>query len=242
MDKMSLNAKKRTLIGRKVKNLRKQGIIPANIYGKKVKSTAVEVGEKDFSVIYGKSGLSGLLNLSVDGKDHPVLIHKVQTDVLSKRPLHIDFFQVDLKEKVTAKVPLVAIGEAPAVKDKIGVVLHLLSEVEIEALPSDLLDKIEIDISNLKAVDQSIKISDLKVSDKIKIMSDSNLDIIKIAPLVSKEAEALAKEEAEKAAAAAAAAAQTTAQPGTQPAGAPQTETAKETTPQPSPSTENKNQ
>lgn len=239
MDKITLKAKKRTLLGRKVKKLRKEGLIPANVYGKKVKSEAIEVEEKEFTEVFTKAGETAIVNLVLDGKDHPVLIHLVQHDPVTRFPLHIDFFQVDLKEKVTAKVPLVIVGESPAVKDKIGVLLHILSEVEIEALPADLLEKIEVDVSSLSAVDQLIKVGELKVSDKVKILTDANLDVVKIAPLISKEAEKLAKEEAEKAAAAAAAAVATT--PTTEPAQTPTAASSKETPtqqPQPAPTKE----
>ncbi len=206
MDKHTLKANKRTVLGHKVKNLRKQGLLPANIYGKKVKSLAVEVAEKDFTSVFAKVGETGLIELTVGDEKKPVLVHNVAYNPVTDKPLHVDFFQVDLKEKVTAKVKLVMIGESPAVKDKVGVLLTIISDVEVEALPSDLPDKIEVDITVLSALDQTLKVSDLKVSDKIKILTNSASEIIKVAPLVSKEAEKMAAEEAAAAAAAAASA------------------------------------
>lgn len=210
MDKVTLNAQKRTVVGRKVKKLRKEGFVPANLYGKKVKSQAVLVAEKDFSGVFAKVGETGLVELLIDKTSHPVLIHNVSHHAVTGFPLHVDFFQVDLKEKVTTKVPLAFIGESLAVKDKLGVLLHILSEVEIEALPTDLPEKLEIDINGLKAVGDTLKVSDLKISDKIKILTDASFEVIKVAPLVSKEAEKMAKEEAAAAAAAAAEAAAAT--------------------------------
>ncbi len=209
MDKHTLKANKRTVLGHKVKNLRKQGLLPANIYGKKVKSLTIEVVEKDFTSVFAKVGETGLVELTVGDEKKPVLVHNVAYNPVTGKPLHIDFFQVDLKEKVTAKVKLVTVGESPAVKDKVGVLLHILSEVEVEALPSDLPENIEVDISALSALDETLKVSDLKVSDKIKILTNPVSEIIKVAPLVSKEAEKMA---AEVAAAAAAAAASATAE------------------------------
>ncbi len=206
MDKHALKANKRTVFGHKVKNLRKQGLLPANIYGKKVKSLAVEVAEKDFSLVFAKVGETGIVELTVGEEKKPVLVHNVAYNPVTGKPLHIDFFQVDLKEKVTAKVKLAIVGESPAVKDKIGVLLHILSEVEVEALPSDLPDKIEVDITGLVSLDQTLKVSDLKVPDKIKILTNSASEIVKVAPLVSKEAEKMAAEEAATAAAAVASA------------------------------------
>ncbi len=202
MRSIKLKASKRKIFGRKVKVLRKEGILPANLYGKKIKSVGIQVDRKEFASIYDQAGETNVVELIIDKQTHPVLIQNVQTDPITNLPLHVDFHQVDLKEKVTTQVPIELIGEAPAVKEKIGVLLTLLSQIEVEALPTDLPDKIEIDISKLSAVDQTIKIADLKISDKIKILTDQNLEIVKVAPLVSKEAEKMVKEEQEAAAAA----------------------------------------
>lgn len=215
MDKFTLSATKRTVTGRKVKKMRLSGKIPANIYGKKVKSEAIEITEKEFLAVFAKAGETGLIELKVDGSSRPVLIHNLQYHPVLGSILHADFYQVDLKEKVTAKVPVVLIGEAPAVKDKVGVILHLINELEVEALPSDLVDKIEVDVTKLAQIGDGIKVSGLSVSDKIKILNDAGLEIVKVAPLVSKEAEKMAAEEAAAAAAAAASAPVAGAEGGT---------------------------
>lgn len=202
MEKHVLKAQKRIVTGRKVKKLRREGLLPANIYGKKTKSIAVTIPLKDFTTVFTSSGETGLIELVIDDKKHPVLIHNVQYHPVTSQPLHADFFEVDLKEKVSAKVPLEFVGESPAVKDKVGVLLTNISEIEVEALPADLPEKLEVNVSNLVTVDQSIKVSELKTSDKVKILTESELEIVKVAPLVSKEAEQMAKEEAEAAAAA----------------------------------------
>ena len=142
VEKLKLTGQKRSVTGRKVKQLRKQGILPANIYGKKITSKSVQVPVKAFKDVFSKAGETSLVDLEVDGKSVPVLIHNIQYDPITSFPLHADFFQVDLKEKVTAKVPIVFVGESPAVKDKVGVLLTLITEVEVEALPADLPDKI----------------------------------------------------------------------------------------------------
>lgn len=210
MEKYTLKAAKRTVSGRKVKNLRKSGIIPANIYGKKIKSESVQIDEKEFRTVFSKAGETGLIELLLEGEKRPVLVHNLQHHAVLGSILHADFYQVDLKEKVTAKVPLVLTGEAPAVKDKAGVILTLINEVEVEALPSDLIDKIEVDVAGLSKVGDGLKIGDLKVSGKIKILNDEALEVVKVAPLVSKEAEKMAAEEAAAAAAAAATSAAST--------------------------------
>lgn len=204
MEKHTLTAKKRILSGRKVKRLRKQGILPANIYGKKVKSQAIEISLKDFDRVYSQTGETGLIELHLDTEARPVLIHNVQYDPVHSFPLHADFFQVSLKEKVTTKVPVELVGESPAVVNKVGVLLTLISEIEVEALPADLPDKIIVDVRRLTDLDQLIKISDIKVSDKVVILTPSETTLLSVAPLVSKEAEKMVQEEeAAKAAAAA---------------------------------------
>lgn len=208
MSKHKLEAEIRKVTGRKVKDLRKAGIIPANIYGKKVKSLAVQLPLKNFEKVFTEVGETGLLELVVAGeeKTRPVLIHNVQLDPLTSQPLHADFFQVDLKQKVTAMVPLEILGEPLAVKDKKGLLLHTLNEVEVEALPADLPEKIEVDVSVLAEVDQEIKLKDLKVPSQVNVLSDKNLVVCKIGPLVTAEMEAEIKKEEEAAAVAAEAA------------------------------------
>jgi large subunit ribosomal protein L25 len=137
---------------------------------------------------------------------HPVLIHNVQIDPVDESILHVEFYQVDLKEKVKTKVPLVVVGESPAVAERKGVILSLLTEIDVEALPTDLPEKIEVDVSKLTEVDQEIKVSELQVPAAVTVLSDAVLGVVKVGALVSKEAEAQAAAEAEAQAASAAAA------------------------------------
>ncbi|MBI2611567.1 50S ribosomal protein L25 [Candidatus Gottesmanbacteria bacterium] len=195
MEKYSLKAKKRTVTGRKVKNLRKQGILPANIYGKKVKSIAIEVAAADFLNIFSKAGETGLVEVGVDGEVRPVLIHNIAYDPVYSKPIHVDFLQVSLKEKVTTHVPIEFVGEAPAVVNKIGVLLKQISEVEVEALPGDLPERIDIDVNKLTEIDQLIKVADIKIAAAVKILTPAETTIVQVAPLVSKEAERQAAEE-----------------------------------------------
>lgn len=204
MQKYTIKAQKRTALGRKVKKLRQDGLLPANIFGNKIKSQAVSVGAKEFIKIFSQTGETVLLELDLEGKKLPVLVNNVTYHPVTGNSLHVDFHQVDLKEKVTANVPLEIVGEPPAVKDKIGVLLSNISEIEVEALPQDLPEKIEIDVSMLKAVDEAIKVADLKISGQIKILTDPDQEVVKIAPLVSKEAEKMVEEQAAQAAAQAA--------------------------------------
>src|SRR3989344_7671467 len=153
MKRENLKFDKRTITGKKVKKLRREGILPANIYGKEFKSTSVQVPVKDFLKVFSEVHETGLVDLAYDSQTLPVLIHNVQIDPRTQTPLHADFFKVNLKEKITARVPIVAIGEAKAVTDKVGLLEQPVSELEIEALPTDLPEKIEVNVEQLTKVD-----------------------------------------------------------------------------------------
>lgn len=188
-EKLKLAAEKRKVTGRKVKLLRKEGILPANVYGKDVKSVAVQLEMKSFLPIYQRVGETGIVELKVGGepKVRPVLIHNVQVDSISGQPLHTDFYQVDLKKKVTTEVPIELIGESPAAKEKIGILIQPLTEVEVEALPTELPDKLEVDISGLKEVDNTVTVADLKIPEEVKVLTSEKEILAKIEPLAEEE-------------------------------------------------------
>lgn len=200
-----MKAQKRSVLGRKVKNLRKEGMIPANIYGKEMKSLSIQVILKDFLKVHEVAGETGIVELSVNGgESYPVLIHNLQSHPATGQPLHVDFHRVKLTEKVKTTVPVVTMGEAPAVHQKLGILLTPVSEIEVEALPGDLPEHIEVDISKLAAVDEEIKVADLKIPAKINVLAEPELVIVKIGQLVTEEAKKILEEEKVKAEAAAA--------------------------------------
>lgn len=196
MKREKIVAEKRDITGKKVRKLRREGLLPANIYGKGFKSTEVQLPLKDFQEVFKIARETGLVDLSVGKDTYPVLIHNVQIHPLTHLPLHADFFKVNLKEKVKTTIPIVAIGEAKAVTEKIGALLQPLSEVEVEALPTDLPENIEVPIENLAAVGDNITVEDLKAPDGVVILAKSSESIFRIDELVSQEAEKLAEEEA----------------------------------------------
>lgn len=210
MKKVTLEVEKRKILGRKVKKLRREGFLPATIYGKKVDSVSVQVPLKEFEIVQHQVGETGVVDLALKGeeKSRPVLIKNIQVNSVTGQPIHADFHQVDLSEKITAAVPIVIIGEAPAVKDKKGLLLTTLNEVEVEALPTDLPENIEVDASGLSEVDQEVKVADLKIPGQVTLLTDVNLVVCKIGPLVTKEMEEEIKKEEATAAAAAEAAAE----------------------------------
>ncbi|MBM4402137.1 MAG: 50S ribosomal protein L25 [Candidatus Cloacimonetes bacterium] len=196
-----LPAEKRKILGRKVKKLRGEGILPANIYGKNIASTAVQVGVKEFEKFFSEVGETEVIDLQV-GKEkekRPVLIRDVQVDPVTDNPLHVDFMQVVLTEKVEAAVPIVFVGEAPAVKEGRGILLELINELEVEALPTDLPSKIEVDISKLKDVGEGVSVEELKLPKKVEVKTEKEELVCKIeAPETPVEAPPEAPVEEEK--------------------------------------------
>jgi large subunit ribosomal protein L25 len=188
MDTKSLKAETRKIVGRKVKKLREVGLLPANVFGKKVKSLAVQVDEQEFLKVYSEAGETGIVELAIGKEKRPVLIYNLQLDPVTDKPLHADFYQVNLKEKVTATVPVETAGESPAEKQGLGTAVQYLDEVEVEALPTDLPEKFEIDLTSLVEVDQAIFVKDIKVDkDKIKIEADPEEVVVKVEALREEE-------------------------------------------------------
>jgi large subunit ribosomal protein L25 len=170
-----------------------------------MKSASVQLPLKDFQAVFKQVHETGLVDLAgVDKEAIPVLIHNVQMDPRSHTPVHADFFKVNLKEKITAKIPVIALGEAKAELDKVGLLEQPVSEFEVEALPTDLPEKIEVDVSLLAQVDEQITVADIKVDAGVTVLNEPSQVVFKIGELVTKEMEAQAA--ADEAAAAAAAA------------------------------------
>src|SRR5258708_8279514 len=196
MDRHKLSVEKRTITGKKVKKLRQQGVLPGNIYGKDLPSFDVQVKKEAFYTVFKQAGQTGLVDLVIDEQIRPVLIHVVQRDYLTHQPVHADFYQVNLKEKVRTMVPVTIIGEAKAVTDKLGMLIQTLSEVEAEALPENLPERIELDVTPLEGVDAQFIIKDLLLPKGVTVFNDPDQVVVKITELVSKEAQEQAAAEA----------------------------------------------
>lgn len=184
-----LTAEKRTVLGKKVKQLRREGLLPANVYGKDLESTALQVKTVDFSEVFKEVGETGLVDLHIDGQTRPVLIKNLQMNYQLHLPLHVDFYQVNLKEKVKTMVPLEIVGEAAAVTEKIGLLLQPANEIEVEALPEDLPDHIEVNVEHLAALGDQITVGDLQISSNVTALTDPGQVVAKIDELVVEEPE-----------------------------------------------------
>jgi large subunit ribosomal protein L25 len=197
---LSLSAKIRKVIGKKVKVLRKQGILPGVIYGPKIESQPIEVDLKEFEKVFKKAGESSLISLEIENKKHLVLIHELKRDPLTEKPIHVDFYQPLLKEEIEAKVPLVFEGEAEAIKVLGGTLVKNISEIEVKALPQDLPKEIKVNIESLKTFEDKILIEDLKLPAKVKVLRDPKEIIASVLPpeKVEEELEKPVEEKIEK--------------------------------------------
>lgn len=169
MTKTKATFQKRDLLGRKTRALRRDGIIPANVYGKKTDSLATQISLKDFNKLYSEVGETGLMYVTIEGetKERPCLISHVQYHPITDEVLHVDLRQVDLTEKVTADIPVELEGESPAVTQENATVVTQLPTIEVEALPTDLPERFVIDIAKLEHVGDVVKVSDLSYNKEV---------------------------------------------------------------------------
>lgn len=184
MAKISLSLEPRTVTGKKVKALRKQGIVPGNVFGNKVASTAIQVRKTLFRPVFEQAGETQIVYVRVgeEKEDRPILFTNVQHDPVSGDILHLDLRQVNLKEKIIANIPVQLVGEAPAVKELQASLITNLDEIEVEALPTDLPEHFTVDVSILKNIGDSIKIADLDIDrTKIEVKDDLETIIVTVA-------------------------------------------------------------
>lgn len=184
MKRQELEVSKRDITGKKVRFLRRQGIVPANIYGHGIESTAINVDTRSLKHLLAHTGMTDLISLKVDGSKEPirVLMREIQRNPLTDEPLHVNFYKVSMTEKIKAEVPLVFIGEAPVLrKVKNTTILHLLDALDIEALPDDLPHSFEVDISNLEELDHTIHVKDISLGSGITLLSDPEQMVVKVA-------------------------------------------------------------
>jgi large subunit ribosomal protein L25 len=197
--KLKLKAKKREILGKKVSNIRKQGGIPAVIYGHSFESIPLEVTLQEFRTILKEAGETTIIDLEIEkGKTEPVLIHDIVKDPVTDNILHIDFYRIRAGEAMTVEVPLLFEGTSHAVKDLGGTFITTIKSVKIKALPKDLPYEIKVDISVLETFDDHIAVGDLARLEGVEYLADEK-DVIAsvIAPRTKEEMDSLSEEVAE---------------------------------------------
>ena len=191
---LTIDAKIRELKGRKTEELRREGMIPAVLYGPGIENKDLTVTGKEFANLFRQAGKSSLVGLRVENeaKNFMVLINDLSVDPVSGKTIHIDFYQPDLKKEIEADVPLVFVGESPAVKDLGGTLIKNFDEIAVKALPADLPREIKVDISVLKNFDDAIAVKDLTVAGKVELLKNPE-EIVALAAEAQKIDEELEK-------------------------------------------------
>lgn len=197
---IELRSQSRKVQGKQVKQLRAQGWVPAVVFGADIPPRPIQVEERTLVKALQQAGTSSLIHLFVDDEPQPhyVLAHEIQRDPLSSRVRHVDFFQVRMDRKVRAEVPLEVVGESPLVKTGRAVLVQVLSHVEIECLPADLVHSIPVDVSGLDSLDRDIVIGDLSLPPGVTIHADPHDVVVSLVPprvAVAEEAAAAEGEE-----------------------------------------------
>jgi len=199
MADLNLMVDTREVTGKKVRSLRRQGIIPAHLYGRGTESLALQATAPTITTLLRTSGANAIISLKISGESdaRPVMLRGVQRHPVTDDLIHVDFYQISLTETLRADVPLMITGEAPAVHIFGGVFLQSLDHVTVEALPADIPRQIDVDVSGLDTLDSAVHVRDLTIPDTVVLLSDPDQVVAKVEPprVVEEEAVAAAPEE-----------------------------------------------
>lgn len=207
MARRELPVELRQVLGKKVAQLRRAGVLPANIYGHGIESVAVQIASEEMEKTLKAAAANEVIDLKVEGEraSRPAVIHHIQRHPLTSGLLHADFYQVSLREKMRADVPLVIVGRSEAVSTYNGVLVTSIEAVHVEALPLDIPAHIEVDISSLAELESAVHVRDLPVPPNVTVLNEPDVVVVKVAsPTIALELEEEAAAAAEEAAEAAA--------------------------------------
>lgn len=193
MDKVSLDAQVRTQTGKKVKTLRKEGFIPAIIYGREIETLPISLEKRVTTLLFNKISGSTILTINVDGKEHATLVREVQRDYLKNEILHVDLQAVSLKEKLRTHVSLTLVGKAPVLENFEALIVSGIDQIEVECLPQDLVDTIEVDISQMAEIGDAIYVKDLPKLPNVEVLTDLE-ELVAVANAVKEEVEPVVEE------------------------------------------------
>lgn len=213
MADLALTARPRTVLGKKVKTLRRAGITPANIYGHNVPSQAIEADSIELNHLLRRAGRTALIQITVvgEGPARPVLVRQYTRRATNDELLHVDFFQVSMREKLTVDVPLTLVGDAPVVEQFDAIVVQSMDSVSVQCLPAEIPSHIDVDITPLVDPSSNVYVRDLRVPSGVEILADPDLPVASVSLKVAEEEEVEEAEEAAEEAAAEEAAAEETA-------------------------------
>ena len=196
MDKIELKVTKREILGKKVKHLRRRGITPVHVFGHGIESLALQCDSIELERVLGQAGQTRLVSLKLakEKKPRTVVVREFDRDWRRGELVHVDFYQVKMEEKIRLEVPIILTGEAPALKFKDNMLEHELGTFTVECLPANIPDKIEVDISSLTQLDQTIRVKDVTLDKDIAVLNSPDLVVAKVGLRPVEKVEAVAEE------------------------------------------------
>lgn len=197
MDKITLKVTNREILGKKVKHLRREGITPVHLFGHGIESLAIQCNTSELERVLAQAGQTGLISLKLGREKEPrtVVVREFDRDWRRGDLLHVDFYQVKMEEKIKLEVPVVLVGEAPALKSKDNMLEHELETLTVECLPAKIPDSVEVDISSFTGAGHAIRVKDIAIGKDITVLNDPELVVVKISyrPVVKLVEEIVAK-------------------------------------------------
>jgi len=197
MDKLTLQSNKREVLGKKTRFLRRQGITPTHLFGHSIESLSLQCDTDKLQQIIAHAGTTRLITVKVEGEKHSriVFIREIQKNAITGQLVHVDLYQVRKSEKIKAEIPIVLVGEAPAMHLKGRMLIHSLTSLSVECLPDKLPPHIEVDLAPLEEIEQSIHIRDITLSSDITLFTDPDQMVVKVTEARVERAEEVVEEE-----------------------------------------------
>ncbi|RJP45850.1 50S ribosomal protein L25 [Candidatus Parcubacteria bacterium] len=184
---MDLSVQPREKLGKSVRSLRKGGLIPGELYGHGVRNIHLAVPAKEFSRVFREAGSNTVVHLRIGEEMRPAIIYDIERDYLTDEVSHIDFYQVRMDQKIKARVPLEFTGEAPAVKEKGGILNKSVTDIEVEALPANLPHRLTVHLGTLDDLNKSLYVKDIPAPPEVRLLVDSETVVVTVTPPTAEE-------------------------------------------------------
>jgi len=197
MTDLNIKASKRDVLGKKTRFMRREGTTPTHLFGHGIDSLSLQCDTAKLQRIIARAGMTRLITLEVEGdkEPHSVFIREIQREPCSGGLFHVDFYQVKSTEKIRVDVPIILIGEAPAMKEKGRTLTHSLTSLSVESLPDKLPPQIEVDLSSLEEVEQAIFVRDISLSPDVTVVTDPDQMVVRVSEARVVEEEEVAEAE-----------------------------------------------
>ena len=190
-----LTAQKREVLGKAVKSLRREGLLPAVVYGHGHDSESIQLEAKAFDTLRRQAGRNALVDLSVDsGQATPVIVHGIQEHPVNRHPLHVDFYVVKMTEELTVDVPITTVGESEAAEKQGGTLLLLINTIKLRALPDAIPQSLELDVTPLDSFEAVLHVRDLRLPEGVTLVTDADESLARVQPPRVEEEPVLAEE------------------------------------------------